>query len=116
MSGNLKKVCVFDEDQSDLLPAEGAVVSVEISCVRNPSHFYVILPWGPFTIQEVASNSAGTRAIVVFLSLFSFLLSFVAVVNEENIHSCGLVFVSFVNVKRKALCIQVWTPPPPTCS
>lgn len=73
MSGNLKKVAVFDEDQSNLLPAEGTVVTVEISCVRNPAHFYVILPWGPFTIQEVASNSAGTSCFCVLVSVMLFM-------------------------------------------
>ena len=59
VSGSMKKVSVFDEDQSKMLPAEGAVVMVDVSCVRSPTHFYVVLPWGPFTVEEVTDNTKG---------------------------------------------------------
>ncbi|XP_076469235.1 tudor and KH domain-containing protein homolog [Babylonia areolata] len=64
VSGNLTKVTVFDEDQADLLPAVGAVVTVEVSCITSPSHFYVTLPWGPFSIQEVTSETQGVKGYV----------------------------------------------------
>ncbi|KAK7443839.1 hypothetical protein BaRGS_00040441 [Batillaria attramentaria] len=63
MSGNLKQVLVFDEDQSSILPAEGESVAVEVSSVRTPSHFYVTLPWGSLTIPQVTSMSSGPANI-----------------------------------------------------
>ena len=63
VSGNLKKVAVFSEDQTTLLPAVGTVVTMEVSCVRSPSHFYAVLPWGPHSVEEVASNSEGLQEI-----------------------------------------------------
>ncbi|XP_070191682.1 uncharacterized protein [Littorina saxatilis] len=71
VSGNLKQVCVYDEDQSELLPLEGSLVSVEVSCVRNPTHFYVTLPWGPLSIQQVSHNGPEVMEFLMQESLDS---------------------------------------------
>lgn len=57
VSGNLKPVTVFDEDQDAVLPPEGSVVAVTVTSILSPHHFYVNLPWGPHSIQAVTANS-----------------------------------------------------------
>lgn len=65
MSGNLRQVLVYNEDQSEILPKAGTYVIVEVSTVLNPNHFYVLLPWGPHTVKEVKEETKG--ATVFFL-------------------------------------------------
>ena len=57
LSHDLASVRVYDQDQSALLPKEGSLVVVTVSTVVTPGKFYVTLPWGRLTTQEVAGQS-----------------------------------------------------------